>query len=259
MISFNGQIDSRSEPEILKTDADFPMRSVYTSVRTYEKKPFRLDDHLRRLQESARLDGFELPQTIDQIRIWIAELLEKIHSGEQFIKIIATPQNILINSRVLVFDEKIYEGVRVISQPVKRSNVKAKISAREDLEKAYQAAIDDHAYEALLYDEERNVLTEGSRSNILWIKGGVLHWCNEALSGITQKTVLEVAQQLGIPTQQSVLLFDEIAEVDEIFLTQTSKGIVPVTAFGSMKLRDGSVGPLTKKLMQGFADKTNSE
>ena len=258
MRSLNGRIDERFEPEILKSDLDYPKKSVYTSVRTYGKKPFRLDDHLLRLQESARLEGFELPHTIEQIRRWVIGLLEKNYSGDQFIKIIATPKNIVINSRELVTDDKIYEGVRVIFRPVIRSNVKSKSSDVSAQTKAYQEALHDKAYEALLLNEENNIITEGSRSNVFWVKHGVLFWCDEALSGITQKTVLELAKKLGLQAQQSRLAVDKIGDIDEMFLTQTSKGIVPVTSLNVLKIGDGNVGPVTRQLMKAFNEITSA-
>lgn len=258
MRSLNGHIDQRSEPEILKTDADYPEVSVYTSIRTYGKKPFRLEDHLLRLQESARLEGFELPQTIDQIRAWVLALLEKCHYGEQFLKIIATPKNIVVHSRELVIDETIYEGVKVVSKPVIRENVKAKSSDVAEQSKAYQEALEKKAYEALLLHTGTNTLTEGTRSNVLWVKNGILHWCDQALSGITQKTVLELAGKLRIPVQQSNLKADEIDDIDELFLTQTSKGIVPITSIDQQTVRDGKVGKLTEQLMKAFHELTEN-
>jgi branched-subunit amino acid aminotransferase/4-amino-4-deoxychorismate lyase len=256
MISLNGQLDDRSEPEILKSDSDYPEKSVYTSIRTYGKKPFRLEEHLRRLQESARLEGFELPQTVDQIRMWVLELLAKNHSGEKFIKIIATTKNIVINSRELVHDGEIYKGVRVVTKPVVRDNVKAKYSHVEAQTKAYQEAFEEKAYEALLLNQEKNVITEGSRSNVLWIKDGVLYWCNEALSGITQAEVKKLAEKANIPVKESSLHVDELETIDELFLTQTSKGIVPITSVNEKNIGDGNVGTLTQRLMRAFAELT---
>lgn len=252
MISLNGHIDARTETDILEQDPDYPQSSVYTSVRTYHLKPFRLEDHLRRLEESARLDGFDLPFSIEVISQWVSDILQQETRGERFLKIISTPSHILVHSRNLVIDEKVYEGVTVVSKPVTRSNVKAKISDRAALDRAYQQALDEGAYEALLHDEGRDVITEGSRSNLFWVNNGILFWCDDALSGITQKVVLEFADQMGIQTKPSALAMGDIAHLEELFLTQTSRGIVPIVAVNGIPINQSQVGPITQRLMQAF-------
>lgn len=257
MISLNGQIDPRTEMEILRQDSDYPQQSVYTSIRTYYQQPFRLQDHLLRLKESARLDGFALPFSLDQISQWVTNLLEQGPKSERFLKILSTPSNILLHSRDLVIDQKVYGGVQVVTKPVTRSNVKAKVSARAALEQAYQEALDTGAYEALLCDTTRDVITEGSRSNILWVKNGALFWCDDALSGITQKVVLELAERNGIHTEHAVLAQRELEQIEELFLTQTSRGIVPIIGVNGTPIHQAEVGPITRKLMHAFAALTH--
>lgn len=260
MISLNGVITDQSEDHILTQLSDDPEKSAYTSVRTYRHEPWRLGDHLARLKESAALLGFELPHTIDQIRQWVMDLLQQEHYWERFIKIVATPKDILINSRLLEIDPKIYEGVTVLIRPLVRSSVKAKASNVAELVKAYQEAQDHTCYDALLLNEEKNVITEGSRSNILWVRDGSLYWCDEALSGITQADVLKIAEGLGVPIRKGELPVDQILEIDELFLTQTSRGIVPIVALHDIvKIREGQVGPLTKRLMKAFQELTQGD
>lgn len=258
----NGVIIEPSEEQVLAELAGYPEQSVYTSVRTYGREPWRLDEHLQRLEASAKLKGLSLPRTIDEIRQWVFELLTLEYADEEnatgrperFIKIVATPHDIVINSRKLEIDPKIYDGVTVTIHPLIRPQVKAKSADVSEQTKACEEAQAKGCYEALLLNEEKNVLTEGSRSNVLWIKDGILYWCDEALSGITQGDVLKLAAELGIPTQQAELHVDEIWDLDEMFLTQTSRGIVPVTAIhDAVKIRDGIVGPLTRRLMTAFA------
>jgi len=254
--SRNGTIIDFSE-SIYHQDVDYPQKAVYTSIRTYHGRPFGLDQHLIRLKDSAERLGFEIPQSIEQIRVWVEQVVTLSDFEPRFLRITTTPSNVFILSRPLEIDPKIYDGVRVSVEPVIRENVKVKAVDTPDTIEAYEHAREEGFYEALLLNEDKDMLTEGSRSNILWIKGGILHWCDQALSGITQGAVLKLAQDADIPTQQSTLPVEELADVDEFFLTQTSRGIVPITAVNSVAIKDGKVGPITRKLMKAFQELTS--
>lgn len=251
--SRNGTVVDFSE-EIYGEDPDYPQKAVYTSLRTYHGKPFALEQHLERLQDSADRLGFSIPHSIDQIRKWIGDIIALSDFEPRFLRITATPQSVFILSRPLEIDQSVYQGVRVGVEPVVRENVKVKAVNTPDTIEAYDHAQHEGFYEALLLDEEKDMITEGSRSNILWVKERTLYWCNEALSGITQAAVLKLAENAGISTRQSTLPLEELADIDEFFLTQTSRGIVPIVAVNSIAIKDGKVGPMTRQLMKAFEE-----
>jgi len=255
--SRNGTAIDFSE-EIYLKDPDYPQKAVYTSLRTYHGKPFALEQHLERLRDSANRLGFRIPHSIDEVRKWIGDIIALSDFEPQFLRITATPQNIFILSRSLEIDQSVYQGVRVSVEPVVRENVKVKAVDTPDTIEAYDHAQHEGFYEALLLNEEKDMITEGSRSNILWIKEGTLYWCNDALSGITQATVLKLAERAGISTRQSTLPLEELADIDEFFLTQTSRGIVPIVAVNSIAIKDGKVGPMTRQLMKAFEEFTRN-
>ena len=102
-------------------------------------------------------------------------------------------------------------------------------------------------------------ITEGSRSNVLWVRNGILHWCPFALDGITQRTVLDLAASASIPIQtqriyKGGLPVSELRYIDELFLTQTSRGIIPVTQVNGKEIGEGDVGAVTHALMRTFHD-----
>lgn len=216
-------------------------KAVYDSIRTYGKKPFCIDEHLKRLKNSASLLGFELPETLESIQKKILHDINTAPFEPIFLKVIATPDNVWIEIRPLLIDPSIYKGVRVMTVNCTRDLVKCKKMYAPEVEAAYEKAVSQGYYEALLMDEH-GYITEGTRSNILWVSSNTLFFCDHALSGITQAAVLKIAKEKGVSIREAKLHFDELSACDELFLTQTSRGIVPI----------GNPGPITTMLMQSF-------
>lgn len=255
MISLNGTIidETLREEDVLRDDEGYPEKAVYTSLRTYEKfreLPFKIEEHLERLKVTAKLEK----EKISQIREWIKALLDRTVYFERFIKVIVTPNNTLILNRLHIeSDPYIYDGVKVATVPLARDNVKIKSCVKADLDAAHSEAKQRGLHEALIMDPVTNTLTEGTRSNLLWVKDGVLYWCNRALSGITQAAVLDIAKKLELDTRQAELAIESLGRIQEIMVTNTTNGIVPVTHVDGIPIHEGAVGPLTKVLMQEFA------
>lgn len=101
----------------------------------------------------------------------------------------------------------------------------------------------------------RNVegyITEGSTSNIFFVRGGILRTpalrCG-ILAGITRGLVLELAEGLGIATEEVEVGVEDLFAAEEVFITSTTKDIMPVGRIGE---RRWGVGPLTRRLMEAF-------
>lgn len=255
------EVNPRSfeEKRYFRNDQDYPLCPI-ESIRTYGKKPFRLDKHIKRLLRSAEAIGKPLPGGILRfIREWIFKIIEEAPFDPQFLRITATPNKVLIVSRELEIDPTIYEGVEVMAAGLKREdNIYAKTANRETLEKAYKLAEARGDFECLLVNRKGEI-TEGTRSNVLWVRRGTLYWCPYALEGITQEEVIRLAesQEIPIPVQrnyQGGLHLNDLDYVQEIFLTQTSRGIVPVTRINNRKIGTGEVGPVTYLLMEKFKE-----
>lgn len=251
---------SSEDPEsVLEKDPDFlGKKSVYTSIRTYDKKAFRLDEHLLRLKHSARLLGFEVLYPVEWIRGEIHLLIERSDENPQFLRITATPSNLVIISRPLTIDESIYQGVTVSTVQMEREQVEAKTFPDQAMRDAFQNAVENGHHDVLLVNKEGH-LTEGSRSNMLWIKGDCLYFCSHSLGGITQAEVIRCAQELfetghiiRIEKVTEGLSLDDIKNVDEMFITQTSRGIIPVIRVNEIQIGGGTVGPKTKALRNQF-------
>lgn len=114
---------------------------------------------------------------------------------------------------------------------------------------AIQAGYD----EALLLDTE-GYLAEGTGENIFLVKDGVLKTppLGAILPGITRASVLTLAADLGIPTQEVRFTRDEFYLADEAFLTGTAAEITPVREADNRTIGAGRPGPITRKLQEAF-------
>lgn len=96
-------------------------------------------------------------------------------------------------------------------------------------------------------------LTEGSGFNICVIKDGVLYTADRGvLEGVTRKSVFDVCKAEGIPVRMEVVPVELAYQADEIFMATTAGGIMPITKLDGTPIRDGKLGPLTKKIWDGY-------
>ena len=109
----------------------------------------------------------------------------------------------------------------------------------------------------ILYINEQNQMLEGATSNFFAFKKGVLHTCtsDEVLVGITREVVLRLAET-RFPIETTPLTLAELSEVDEAFVTASTKEIMPVVQIDGEKKGDGNVGIKTIEIMRLFRDYT---
>ena len=242
---------------------------VFDLVRTYRGKPFSLKAHVERLRNSAAEIGLHMPWTTADLIAIVQETLSKNNHRESNIRIVVTggsspdfttPQN---NPRLLVLVSPLPElpaawytdGVKIITQVTERFKPGAKsinyIPATIALEKARNAG----AIEALYLDRQDYVL-EGTTSNLFAFKGRTLITPGrDILSGITRQVVLEVAAE-QFTVQIRDISRQELLVADEVFITGTNKGVVPVIQVDDTIIGNGAPGPLTRELINRLTEQT---
>jgi branched-subunit amino acid aminotransferase/4-amino-4-deoxychorismate lyase len=113
-------------------------------------------------------------------------------------------------------------------------------------------ATDRSAAHPFLTDGDSN-LTEGSGFNIVVIKDGILYTPDRGvLEGVTRKTVFDVAKMKGIEVRKEIVPVELAYQADEIFTCTTAGGIMPITKLDGQPVGNGQVGPLTKKIWDGY-------
>ena len=106
----------------------------------------------------------------------------------------------------------------------------------------------------MLLDSEGNI-TEGRGWNIFSLNKGRLTSPDEGvLPGITRKTVIELADRMNIEARLDKLKPDELREAEEVFLTSTAGGIVPVRSIDGAVIGEGDPGPVTQRLTKMYWD-----
>ena len=121
-----------------------------------------------------------------------------------------------------------------------------------DFTRAILEARDRGAMYPILTDSDAN-LTEGSGFNVVLVKDGRLHTPRRGvLEGVTRKTVLAVADALGIPWVMDDIPVSLAYQCDEIMFVTTAGGVMPITTLDHQPVGNGQVGPITKAIWQGY-------
>ena len=122
-----------------------------------------------------------------------------------------------------------------------------------------EAKLVDPDAQSVILDIHGNV-AENKGGNIFMIKDGKLITPTTAncLEGLTRNSTMEIARSLDIEVIEAVIQSYDLATADEMFITSTPYSIMPATKFNGMPIADGNVGPITKKLIQGWSDRVGS-
>lgn len=252
VISINGKIVDEKKASISVTSEAFLYGfAVFETIRTYNKKVFRLDDHLARLYVSADIIGIKPEWDFKKTYETVGKTLE--HAArwkEAKIKVILSAEDlIVIIDKLKEKPENMYkEGVKCVSFHGKRNLPHAKKLADMFSYVAKEYAESCGAYESILVDEKTYV-RECAYANIFWVNGGELYSTNkEILFGITRETVAELAGKCNFEG----IKFKSLLNADEVFITQTTSGILPVTQINGQKIGNGKPGPVTRSLTKKF-------
>jgi len=259
VFSINGKIiDAKHACLPVMSEALLYGFSVFETIRTYNHKVFRLNDHLARLYVSADVVGMKPKWTLPKTYAAVVEVLKRNPYKEAKIRVILSPKElIVIISRHIAKPPTYYKnGISLVTYLGKRNTPRAKLLSDTFCYLAKRHAKKCGAEEALLVDP-KSFVRECAYSNIFWVDGGVLHTTNkDVLYGITRDTVIELTKGL---CRFSFIKYKSLLQVDEIFITQTSGGIIPVVEIDGHKIGTGKPGPVTLKTMAAFNELVTGE
>jgi len=240
---------------------------AFEFIRTFGGKPFHLQDHLDRLENSLREINLWLPIERTKIEQAILELLQKNGFAESIIRVIITggktPYNfkaenptvfILVDEFESLPAEFYTKGIKLITYDNQRVFAEAK-SLNYLPAVALQKDCDEQgAYEAL-YVRDGKIL-EARTSNFFLVKDKKVVTAGErVLPGITRQIVLDLVKGKYEVELREVAV-EELQTADEAFLTASNKNVLPVTQVDEQKIGDGQVGEVTKDLMHMFDEYT---
>ncbi|MGB7480030.1 MAG: aminotransferase class IV [Burkholderiaceae bacterium] len=266
-----GQYVPIAEATISITDWGF-LRSdaTYDVVTAWDGAFFRLDAHLERFLRSChrlRLDPGRTPAQIVEV---LTQCVRLSGLRESYVEMICTRGQPAWGSRDprqaanqfyafavpfvwIANEEQRTRGLHVMVSDIARIPARSvdptvKNYHWNDLTMGLLGALDAGADSVLLTDGAGNI-AEGPGFNLFCISNGVLVTPAEGvLEGITRRTVLEMAQALGLPVQLRALPAAELRGAQEAFLSSSGGGVLPVTWVDGRAIGDGAPGPLTRRL-----------
>ena len=244
---------------------------VYESIRTYNKKLFRYEDHLDRLKRSLRETRIDFTELAPNENI-IYELMIKneiddealvyiqITRGSAFPRTHSFPKE-KISPTIFISVQKLIEskeeqtdGVKVILQEdVRWLRCDIKSTSLLPVVLASQKATEENAAEAILVRD--GMITEGTHTNFFAVKDETVFTAPKSrliLEGITRKVVLELCDRFKIDSREEFINKDDLKSCDEFFITSTTKEITPVTSIDYWTINDGEPGKITKSLQAVF-------
>lgn len=254
---------------------------VFEGIRAYNGRVFRLDEHIDRLYDSAMAIMLDIPLSKDEMKQAILETLRVNDLVDAYIRPIVSrgigdlgldprkcpvPNVFIISQPWGAMYGDLYEkGLSAVTVTVRRNapeslspNIKSMNYLNNILAKieANQKGGD----EAIILDVRGNI-SEGSGDNIFIIKNGTISTPQvmNNLRGITRAAAIEIAQDLGYPLLETDLGLFDLYTADEVFVTGTAAEIAPITTADGRPVGDGSVGTITKELMQRFGELTQTE
>lgn len=229
--------------------------SVYEVIRITRGSPIFFADHMERLSASVKLQGKEMLADIPALRRAIITLIRSDRKEETNLKIIFNYYKGADNYLVYFIEpayptaEQYRNGVKGILFKAERKNPESKVINHKLRSAIYHRLILEGAYEALLVNEN-DIVTEGSRSNIFFVKGETIITApdNIILNGITRKHILEICRENNLNVELRCVSIHDISGYDVIFMTGTSPMVLPFHSIGDKSF---SVGlPLMGRLRE---------
>ena len=243
--------------ELVVTSLDEVTRQLpdgyYSTFRTFDggTRVLGLSAHLQRLYQPVRTP--EVSESF--LRRQLFTVLERYRPDEARARVIMTKQGqVYIASEPLkLLRRDVYEtGVRVQTTELQRDHPRLKSTtfiSRSDLERKQIAQ--EGIFEALLVKNGK--ILEGMTSNFFYVKNQTVFTAQEdILLGITRQTVIDVARGRGVEVNYEALPRDQIAAIDEAFITSSSRGIVPLIQIEEVTIGQGRPGPITKELSAAY-------
>lgn len=260
---------------------------VFEGVRAYatDQGPaiFRLNDHTDRLFNSAHILGMKIPFSKDELnQAQLAAVRENNLTNGAYLRPMVffgsegmglRADNLRVHVMVAAWEWPAYmseeaktQGINIRTSSYTRHHVnitmcKAKANGNYiNSMLALREALDSGCEEALLLDNEGYV-AEGSGENIFVVKDGVLHTpeLTSCLDGITRRTIMQFASDLGLEIRERRITRDEIYIADEAFFTGTAAEVLPIRSLDGRTIGSGARGKITETLQTQYFDQVTGK
>ncbi len=275
-IFINGQLFDKDDAKISVYDHGLLYGDgVFEGMRSYNGRVFRMEQHLRRLWDSAKAIWLEIPMSREALAAAVNETLRANRLTDAYIRLVVTrgagslgldpnrtshPQVIIITDKIQLYPDELYEqGLEIVTVNTQRNHPAAlspRIKSLNYLNNilAKIEGLQAGCVEALMLNHKGEV-AECTGDNIFLVRDGVLSTPpKEAgiLEGVTREAVMELATQAGITVREQPLTKHDVYIADECFLTGTGAELIPVVKIDGRVIGTGKPGPVTKDLVNRY-------
>jgi len=255
---------------------------VFEGIRLYDGCVFKLDEHLERLEYSAKAILLELPLTREELSEAVCETCRRNELRNGYVRLVVTrgpghlgltpdgcgPSNvIIIADEIQLYPEEFYEnGLKIISVPTRRINSSALPPAIKSLNYLNNILAKIEAkrvgfQEALMLNDKGEV-AECTGDNVFILSKGVLFTPPldaGSLRGITRATVIDLADELEVPYREQALTRYDLWTSDECFLTGTAAEVIPCVEVDHRPIGNGQPGEMTRRFITSFREKAKTD
>jgi branched-chain amino acid aminotransferase len=255
---------------------------IFEGIRIYNRRVFKLDEHLYRLLHGAAFMGFEMTMTHEDLKQQVLAVAREADLDNGYIRINVTrgtglgldPKNInrapnimIMVSSLNLYPEEAYElGLHVVTTSVKvmpadSLDPRLKCIGRYAANiMAKQEANRMGAGEGLMLNHQGYV-AECTGDNIFLVHRGELwtpHPASGILKGITRDTVIKLAKQDGMEVKETFITPYDVFTSEEVFLTGTAAEVIPMVSLDNRKIGCGTPGKVTQHLISLFREHTKT-
>jgi branched-chain amino acid aminotransferase len=248
---------------------------VFEGIRTYNKRIFRLKEHIDRLYRSADAIGLKIPMTKIKLIEAVIKTLRANKLSDAYVRLVVTrgPGDLgldprkcekatvfIIADKIKLYPEKYYkEGLEIVTAVTRRNHPKSldpRIKSLNYLNNILGKldAIKAGTDEAIMLTHD-NYVAECTGDNIFIVKNGELITPPVnigALEGVTRDAVISLSRGMDIPFFERLLRMEDVYAADEVFLTGTAAEIIPVIKVDEHKINGGKPGTVALQLMEAF-------
>ena len=255
---------------------------IFEGIRLYSGCVFKLEEHLERLEYSAKAVLLEMPWSRQEISDAVCETCRINNLKDGYIRLVVTrgkgslglspktcvsPSIFIIADHLSLYPAEYYEkGLEIITVPTRRINPAAMSPAVKSMNYLNnimaKMEADRLGYIEALMLNDQGYVAECTGDNVFIFHRGKLMtppFHAGALRGVTREVVLEIAESLGVPVLQVDLTRYDIWIAQECFLTGTAAEVIPVVEVDGRKIGDGKPGKVTGQFLAEFRSRVAKE
>ncbi|MGE5590334.1 MAG: branched-chain-amino-acid transaminase [Bacillota bacterium] len=248
---------------------------VFEGIRAYNGRVFKLDEHVRRLYNSAKVIQLPIPIPPEEMGRVIVEAMRRNQLRDAYIRPVVSrgagdlgldprrcprPTVVVISDTIQVYPKELYEsGMKVVTVPTRRNLNEAtspRIKSLNYLNNIMAKLEGNHlGYPEVVMLNAEGYVAEGTADNIFIVRDGALITppvTAGILQGITRDTVMDLARQVGIPVREELFTRYDLYTAEECFLTGTGAEIIAVNECDGRAIGDGRPGPVARSLIAAY-------